>query len=106
MSVSTPARTMGGEVDQQLNAWNQATATAAFAATGTVVTEINNLTNAPDLAEVSAKMPATRKPTIQDKASGCQMKLVIGRPAISIDFWTRPKAVRTQVERTVAAIPA
>ena len=34
------------------------------------------------------------------------MKLVIGRPAISIDFWTRPKAVRTQVERTVAAIPA
>ena len=34
------------------------------------------------------------------------MKLVIGRSAISIDFWTRPKAVRTQVKRTAVAIPA
>jgi hypothetical protein len=61
--------------------------------------EIRTLTRAPDLAD-----PA-KKPMVQDKASGCQMKLVIGRSATSMDSFTRSRAVKTHVSKTVAAIP-
>jgi hypothetical protein len=59
------------------------------------------------LAEVSARIPAipAKKPMIQDKASGCQMKLVIGRTATSMDSFTRSRAVMAHVNRTVTAIP-
>ena len=56
-----------------------------LAAAGIVVTEIRTPTSAPDLAEVSERIPATpaNAATMKEKASGCEMKLVSGFSAVA-----------------------
>jgi hypothetical protein len=66
-----------------------------LAAAAIVVTEIRTPTKAPNLAEVSASMPAIpgRKTTIRESASGFSMKLVNGRSALNVDSLRSPRAV-------------
>src|SRR5215212_3268281 len=112
--VSVPATAMADQVDHQLNGRTDCLAPhpigdrhGRVGCCWDLVTEIRMPTKAPDLAEVTASMLAipARKPTIQESASGCQMKLVNGRSAISMDSLRRPKAVMIHVKITVAAIP-
>ena len=79
---------------------------AAFAAAGTVVTEMATPTRAPDLAEVSESVPAApaSSATTNEKASGAYTKPVLGRSPSSLASLNSPAASISTLKPTVSTI--
>lgn len=71
-----------------------------------MVTEIATPISAPDFAEVSESVPAmpARRATTNDIQSGCQMKPVLGRSAVTMSSVNRPSASISQAKPAVSAI--
>lgn len=83
-------------------------ASAAFAAAGTVVTEIATPTSAPDFDEVSDSIPAmpARKATTKESQVGCQMNCVAGWGASKRACVNSPRPLITKAKPPVSSIAA